>query len=264
MKKLALFVSIATLGFFGVAAASIVKPIEVMATDQEPISSVYASEEVSSSIVSSAQEVSSEAAVSSKGNILDDVTIDGKKVSELIEELKHEETRRTAIVALVIAFGGAGLFVARWVSELKKMKANAKQLLENNKAIQAFKDDSAKMIENLKAQAEEARKQAEEQVKAAQAQAQELRETLEAQAIEFDGRMKAQTEAFKEQFVQQGQALETKTTEIQSMLKQDTQERQNIRDALLIMSKSSEEYVSHGTFKAIREIFKESNDGKED
>lgn len=246
MKKLAIYASIATLGLFSAVGLS-AKPVEVMAEGED--SSLLSSEPQAEEPSTNSEEEAPQPAVSSEATSpveetasenpdtwekVQNIEIEGKTIKEWVEGIKNEETRRTTIIALVIAVGTLTMFVLKWLAERGLIKKGNTQSEKVGKALEEVKELYSK-FEVMQAEAKA-------RLEALQA---EGKTGLEAMQEEAKGKLEVLTEKFAVE-------MTDKLAGLAALVETDTKEREGIRKALLQMTMDSEDYVAAGTYKKIR------------
>ena len=134
MKKLALALPIIAL--LGCSAFGLQKPVQAFAEDSQESSEVVPEEQESSE--------------PKKFNV-DEVVIDGKTIEQWKNELKDSNTRSTAIIGLIVFAAGGFLFVLKWLTEHKIIKATSLLSTANAEEIEKQKKLLAEKTEELKA-----------------------------------------------------------------------------------------------------------------
>lgn len=268
MKKLAIFTSIALLGAT-CAVGFVPKPVEVKAEGEETSQTAEPTPEAP------AEEAPAEE-VPTEENKTDwsDVVIDGKPVGQWIAEIKNAETRRSAIIALAISSLGAVLLILKWLTERGLLNKTSLLTKLNGEQIDKMKEQYEASKAQFKEQFEATKAQFKEQYDSMKLQFDEQKLAYENKIAEMQGNFQArleqaqqvateQAEQFKREMEHQELAFSERISKASEILEKDTEERQNIREALLTMSQDNADYVAAGTFKKVRAIFGESNDGKE-
>lgn len=268
MKKLAIFTSIALLGAT-CAVGFVPKPVEVKAEGEETSQTAEPTPEVPAE-----EAPTEEAPVEEKKNDWSNVVIDGKPVGQWIAELENAETRRYTIITICLSSLGAVLLLIKWLTE-RGLLTNTKLLTKlNGEQIEKMKEQFEASKAQFKEQFEATKAQFKEQYDSMKLQFDEQKLAYENKIAEMQGDFQArleqaqqvaaeQAEQFKREMEHQELAFSERISKASEILEKDTKERQNIREALLTMSQDNADYVAAGTFKKVRAIFGESNDGKE-
>lgn len=268
MKKLAIFTSIALLGAT-CAVGFVPKPVEVKAEGEETSQTVESTHEAPAE-----ETPAEEAPVEEKKADWKDVVIDGKPVGQWIAEIENAETRRSAILAICLSSLGAVLLLIKWLTE-RGLLTNTRLLTKlNGEQIEKMKEQFEASKAQFKEQFEATKAQFKEQYDSMKLQFDEQKLAYENKIAEMQGNFQArleqaqqvaaeQAEQFKREMEHQELAFSERISKASEILEKDTKERQNIRQALLTMSQDNADYVAAGTFKKVRAIFGESNDGKE-
>lgn len=214
MKKTLLFLS--ALGLTALTALPSSRPISVSAEGEEDTSLV-------SEAVSSAQEEAS-----SSFNI-DQIVIDGKTLEQWKKELKDNNTRNAAILALVPSVVLAVLYIIKWLAD--------RNMLKKVNAVSSLANLNTEDVKKLVAEYDEKLKGYEKQ-------------------------LEQYVESSKKLYGDAKDALNAKIDRAEALLIEEKKKADSVMKALMEIAKNDPDQISAGTYRRIKDILEVSDDGE--